>query len=122
MCPNCLIQEERQHKLILLIMPDVELPPSLEKLPRAYYTTDPDCYDRLTKLLSSRKLSSLFSHCLLLMFQWLSHSFVFSLSEYCLIEVCLCKWGVNVNVKTCHLIVTSAWLHGQSCLKDYKYR
>lgn len=38
-------------------MPDVELPQTLEKLPRAYFTTDHDCYDRLTKLLSSRKFS-----------------------------------------------------------------
>jgi len=46
-------EEERKNKLVLLIMPDVELPQTLEKLPRAYFTTDHDCYDRLTKLLSS---------------------------------------------------------------------
>ena len=34
-------------------MPDVDLPPSLSKLPKIFYTMDPDCYDRLTKLLSS---------------------------------------------------------------------
>lgn len=52
------LQEERKHKIILLIMPDVELPATLQRLPRAYHATDPDCYERLTKLLSSREYTA----------------------------------------------------------------
>ncbi|KAF6024855.1 hypothetical protein EB796_016842 [Bugula neritina] len=50
---SALPEEERKNKLVLLVLPDVELPPSLLKLSRIFYATDHGCYERLTKLLSS---------------------------------------------------------------------
>ncbi|XP_067949950.1 uncharacterized protein [Watersipora subatra] len=46
-------EEDRKNRLLVLLLPDAELPASLSRLPKIFHSIDTDCYDRLTKILSS---------------------------------------------------------------------